>query len=282
MLIAVAVLGVMSMAFASMVTGIQKDLRTANRKIDAMETRSVISKYLSNLPLCGCLMDAYSLPFSESLPAPSTSISMITSTCPTGTILAAENQVVPGTSTNLEIASMKITDIKSLGIPDRFRGKVKVDFKSEAQSLQLKGFELEIQFRTDPATPPTAKKVSQCDFVASATSSGGGDAIEALCPPGQFMIGFESGVAKCSAVAVAGKFSNNNSALPFSITSPGPGCSGHGCMTADYGPCYGHGCLTNGNYCEGDGCKSCGPSPSCSGAGCTSGDASCAGWFSSI
>lgn len=83
--------------------------------------------------------------------------------------------------------------------------------------------------------------------------------------------------------------------LPFSPSSPGPGCKGMGCAASDFGPCEGVSCTTNGGQCTGVACRTgvvtglvvydgtnmytpANPGPGCSGMGCHASDyGPCAG-----
>lgn len=82
--------------------------------------------------------------------------------------------------------------------------------------------------------------------------------VNGRCPAGSFVTGINpiNSNVECSA-------SNGASVPPQGI-----GCTGGGCVATDGGPCYGDGCLTNGSYCNGKGCVATGPGASCDGAGC--------------
>lgn len=116
----------------------------------------------------------------------------------------------------------------------------------------------------------SVRKITDCVSVADSTGLAG------LCPSGQFLTGVKNGVIQCSAVQIGTNLSNTSSS--YTISNPGPGCTGNYCRTADFGSCTGTYCITNGNSCLGDNCAACGPAASCVGTGCCTGSA-CTGCF---
>lgn len=264
-LIAVSVMSLIGMAFMSLMDQMHKELKWANRKVEALEFRMMVARSLSDLSLCSCQLNKHGSRFNSLVPKPQMAVSKFQSSClDNSSVLFAANEALPGSSTQLEIQSLKIIDIESLGSPNLFRGRFQVEYKSDPKSIQMRGFEIDLRFRTDAMSPDTDKKIVQCESSSSSTSLASNSL--GTCPTGQFMTGIQDGSVQCSAVAVGGSVSNGNG--EFSPTNPGPGCKGIGCVTADYGVCDGIGCATNGNFCKGKGCLSCGPSPACEGDLC--------------
>lgn len=283
MLVAVAILGIVTAGFTSMTQYMRKELQFANRKVEAIELRRTTSAYLSDLNLCACQLNANGGTF-DATAAPGTAempVTKIQTACdPTAGTLISENSLIPGTSTGLSIENMKVHAIEPGGGADRFRGRFSVEFKDDAGAFRNRGFELEIQFLTDPSTPDTAKKVVGCEYIASIGEGpgygtpGSPGGLTFMCPDGQYMLGMINGEAICSAIVVDGTVSNDDPDVN-NVDNPGPGCRGTGCLTGDYGVCRGTGCITNGNRCVGTGCVACGPNPSCSGTSCNTNFAKC-------
>ncbi len=275
MLVAIGILGIVISGFISMMSYMRRELQAANRKVEAIELRRTATTYMSDLPTCGCQLNLNGGTFDATLVAPAVpemNISKLQTGCaPTASSVLEENQTVPGSSANLAVESVKLQSIEATGSPNRYRGRLHIEFKSDSQTYSTRGFEFEIRFRTDPATPDTAKKVVACEFVGSSdgagAAGGAGGGITGNCPPGQYMMGIQNGMVRCSAVAVNGATSNSNSGS-WTLTTPGPGCEGTSCITGDYGVCEGTSCVTNGNYCNGVDCAACGPTPACDGTSC--------------
>lgn len=272
-LISLAIISFITIAFFTMMDFVRKDIKTANRKVDALELRTTAARSLGDLPTCACQLNAYGGTFDSTTTDPEFPIDRVKATCdPTAATLLATNEVIPGSTGNLEIGSIKMIGIQPMGVTDRFRGRFHVEFKSDNYSHPMKGFEIEVRFRTDPASPADAKKLVQCDFVGTAGSggaaAGGGGGVTGVCPRGQYVSAIQNGAVSCSGVSVGGMTSNTRSG--YSLATPGPGCDGTDCVTGDFGPCQGTSCVTNGNFCDGTDCVACGPAPSCAGTGCNS------------
>lgn len=276
-LISVSILGIVGMGFMSMMEYMRKEIQSANRKVDLIELRRVTSNYMADLTNCGCQLNLNggTIDTTVSSPAtPETTISQIQTGCAVGsTPVMISNHLVPGSSANLAVDTIKLQSIQSMGAANRYRGKFRVEFKNDSTAYPMKGFELEVRFRTDPLTPDNAKKVATCDFVGSSDGggggAGGGTGITGTCPEGQYVKAIQNGIVKCSAVAVGGGVSNSGGGA-WSAGAPGPGCDGDYCITGDFGPCVGDYCVTNGSYCNGYYCAACGVAPACDGDYCNS------------
>jgi hypothetical protein len=270
-LVAVGLLCVIGLGIAAVLENMHKELRWANSKFEQLEHKGVFTNAMSNLPNCSCLLKVAVSPFNSlALPA-DTSVSAINMDCSPGAPpLAVPGDDVPNSTTHLKIGDLRISKITNVS-PDRFRGKLHIDYKMDWTTRSMAPFELDILFRTDVASPASAKKLEACEFIG-VSSSTGTSILSGSCPPDQFVVGFANGGFACSAVAIAGTASNSSG---HTSSNPGPGCTGDYCKTGDFGPCVGNSCRTNGNSCQGDNCSSCGGG-SCTGQACCSGP-SCTG-----
>ncbi|MGZ6472950.1 MAG: type IV pilus modification PilV family protein [Bdellovibrio sp.] len=270
LLVTAAISTMIFLGFASMSNQMNKELKHSNQRADAFEFRNAVSGLLSNLPTCSCQLNQHLSLIDGTVSVAGAELSRLDSSCTsTATLFAAPDKPVIGSNNGLLIDRIQLKNIESLGAPDKYRGRLSFSYKKDNLLRAIPGFDIEIHFSTDPATPLSEKKVKTCDFVGL-FSGGAGGTISGSCPDGQFVNGISEGKVLCSGVAIAGNVSNAP-AVPTKII--GPGCSGPGCITADFGPCSGIGCVTNGYACSSLGCTACGEAASCLGGaiGCCAG-----------
>ncbi|MGZ3749077.1 MAG: type IV pilus modification PilV family protein [Pseudobdellovibrionaceae bacterium] len=264
-LVAAAISLMIFLGFASLSNQMNKELKHSKQRADALEFRSEVVGLLSNLPICTCQMNQNLSPLDMTSSNVSGDLAELKSSCnaTTSTLFAAPNQVIIGSNNRLMIDQMRLINIESLGAPDKFRGRLSFSYKKDNLLRLIPGFDIEIHFTTDPATPQSAKKVKSCDFVGGVNGNSGGT-IAGTCPAGQFVNGISGGTVLCSAVA-------GNVSSPPQMPAVGQGCTGAACITADFGPCKGDSCLTNGYKCSGNSCTACGKNSTCDSPACCAG-----------
>jgi prepilin-type N-terminal cleavage/methylation domain-containing protein len=260
LMVTLGILSIMGFAFTSIVINSNKEMKALEQKADALTLRANIEGTLSNLPVCTCnLVNNASVINVDALGTTFSDVGEIKSSCAVGaSTVVAGNAVAAGTQ--LEVDNIKIENIESLGVAENYKAKMNIRFKLNSNNIRaIKPITLNVHFKTDSTTPTTAKKITECSFVAG---SSGVAQISGSCPEGQYLRGFENGEMICSAVEVVvpagggAVASNDNSSTgkTYSLTNPGPGCRGDMCRTKDYGPCRGDMCRTNGASCTGDMC----------------------------
>jgi hypothetical protein len=266
-LVAAAISLMMFLGFASLSGQMSKEMKHSDQRADALEFRTAVTGLLADLQTCSCQLNLNLSDIDLTGPSPNASLSALKTSCkPTASLFAAPNQAITGSNSRLTIDQIRLIKIESLGVLNKYRGRLSFGYKSDNLLRAIPGFDVEVRFSTDPGSPASAKRVLSCDFVGGASGT-----VSGICPPGQFVTGISGGDVLCSGVAVAGSVSNK---LPgFTALTPGKGCSGMGCVTADFGPCSGMDCLTNGAFCSGLDCTACGPGATCSKVGCCAGPA---------
>ncbi|MCM2282467.1 MAG: prepilin-type N-terminal cleavage/methylation domain-containing protein [Bdellovibrionaceae bacterium] len=269
--VVMGIMTVLTLGFASYMSFVNTELRAAHQKMEFMELRTTLGRTLSDLSTCSCQLNLHASTFNGAAAMTSASVSKLNSSCdPAASVIIEDGQPVANSNTRLTVQAIAITDIRPLGVSNKYEGKFTVSLQNDGLVRGLRDIRIDVQFMTDPASPPGAKKIQSCVFVNGGMSGGSTLAtLSGSCPVGQFLTGFSSGVVQCSAVLVGGKISDSDPA--YTLTSPGDGCIGTSCRTADYGPCSGPSCTTNGLFCEGPNCAACAMGASCSGTTCCAG-----------
>lgn len=320
-LISLAIISIVSLAFAGLFGQMNREMRATNEKNDANEFFAKTATILSHLPVCDCQLSANSTPFDSTAAQPISNISKVLSSCePTAELLMASNTLIPSSRTTLSVDQIQITNIESLGSPDLYRGILKVTYKSDTLVRALKGFEYELRFETNPLSPATQKQLTRCVAISGITASPTPTNISGSCPSGEYLSGISNGVIQCTPLppptltsftcpaneyltgvvngtpqcsalkmksCPPGQFmvGHNSGNLdctrapnptptptsPWSLGNPGPGCSSNNCISEDFGPCTGNNCLTNGLSCKGASCSACAVGAVCTGALCCTG-----------
>lgn len=295
-LIAIGVMAIFAMGFASYISYMSKELRYTSQKMESMETRSSLGRLLSDLPTCSCQLSLHASPFDTTATNPTLAVAQIQTGCdPSSPVFIRAGEMIANSGTQLAISALQIQEIESMGVSDRYRGRLVAAFDPNSLVRGMRPIDLEIHFSTDPASPATAKTITTCDFVAGGggppLASGSptpsptpGPSMTSTCPAGEYVVGISAGTLQCAPVVASGGSSGSSSgpgpiATPVStpsgpsLSSPGPGCTGHYCITYDFGRCSGIGCRTNGATCTGDGCTACAVGAICNAPGCCAGPA---------
>ncbi len=242
MLVLIGLLSIIALISASLINNLNRELKAVEQRADSLNLRGTLEVTLASLPICSCLMSSFAAPFDPT--ATSTAVSEIKSSCAAGasTIIKA-GQLVDGTQ--LTVNQIALENIEQLG-PDLYKGQIKVNYlKTDMNIRQIKPITMGVQFKTGSGSNP--KIIVACFGVGV---SSGFNEFTGSCPSGQFLQGFNNGVMLCAPVASGGP------ATPvYTLTNPGPGCSGNACVTYDYGPCIGNSCHTNGQTCSGNACS---------------------------
>lgn len=269
-LIATGLISIIMFALTGFVSQQHKEIRLISQRFD----RDSFSRYVAtklgenNLTLCNCHFLGQT--FDSSDLSASTSIASIKNICGASTDLVTSGTQVGMSDNNLVVSNNGISIGNFSEISTNFyRSSLKIAVEDPiGNSVALKPSEVAIEFNT---TGPNGgvKTITSCSNVI-----GGGTniTITGQCALGEYVIGIQNNSVVCAPVGAL------NPALTgsYGLSNRGPGCTGTGCVAADYGPCIGAGCITNGIYCSGTGCKACAAGASCNGTGCCSGT-SCTG-----
>jgi hypothetical protein len=173
-LVAAAISLMVFLGFASMSSQMNKEIKHSGQRADALEFRSSVGGLLSDLSVCSCQLNQSLASIDTTVLTPTAGLATLKTSCdPAATTFAAPNQTVLGSSSRLTINQMQLIDIENLGVADRYRGRLSFDYKSDNLIRAIAGFDLEVRFTTDPASPPTAKKLVSCDFVGAAVGGVG-------------------------------------------------------------------------------------------------------------
>lgn len=202
-IVTLAILSVVSLAFAGLFSQFNREMRFTNQKNDANDIRTKTATILSYLPVCDCQLSANTSPFNANLPSATATISKVMTSCEsTAELLIEENKPVPTSRTMLTVDQIQISNIESLGSPDLYRGVLKVTYKTDNLVRALRGFELELRFETDPSSPLNQKRLTKCLAVggvtASPTASPSPSGITGSCPTGEYLSGVSNGVIQCT------------------------------------------------------------------------------------
>ncbi len=184
LLVVLSILGIMSMALATLLSNQSKQQTIVMQKSEIIDLKQTIQNSMSNLLNCACLMNPtnnksneYPLSFdSTALPA-SIQLKYLYSACDATTKkptfpLAQENTFLPGTQTHLKISKILLSNIQKTGGINEFQGDFEVQF--DASSTAGVRRPLTVTQRFIAEGPANAMTVKSCNISGSTMIATGG------------------------------------------------------------------------------------------------------------
>lgn len=184
-LIGGAIISILALGFASFVstsTSMQKRLEQKN---EAFDLRQQLQATLANVATCSCQLTDLTFDSANSkLP-----LNLVRPACGVAQALAQAGQLLPGTSTGLTVSNVSVANLRPAGAGE-YLGELTVAFTSGSMVSALKPVITTLRLAVDPASPPSAVKITGCvDPAASELQTA--LASVGTCEPGEVLTGFD-------------------------------------------------------------------------------------------
>ncbi|UOF02899.1 type IV pilus modification PilV family protein [Bdellovibrio reynosensis] len=170
-LIGVAIIMIIALAFASLTTTMMKEMKGLTQKADAAELRNSMILALSNSNVCSWQLQGRTIRTTgvTSTNASSTTITLQNLYAGLNTnsfVIAQTGGSVSVSQSSLRVASIILRDIFSTGTPNEFIGTFHVSFDESTLVRSIKNATTQVVFIVNPSDPPNARRIVGC------TSSG--------------------------------------------------------------------------------------------------------------
>ncbi len=167
-LIAVAILSVISLGVAGTMSRMHSQLRGISQKQEVVELKNLMTQQLAKTGVCSWqLKDKVidvSMATSEASPSP-TSLNLgelYMGQDATSALLAKAGQIIPESQSGVKVASVFFRNIYATGNPNEYKGIFQINFDPNSVSVPVKPLQVQQIFWTDPADPANAKKIQTC------------------------------------------------------------------------------------------------------------------------
>lgn len=184
-LIAIGLVGILSVALASVLADYSRNSRAMTQKMEAMDLKNMLQMSFINADNCTCQFSALvnttkasQLIFDSTLAAGKARMNLdeVRTSCGVGAmVLAKNNEILPGSQTNLRVSSIGIEGISPTGNADEYIGYVTVSFDQSTLARSLAPVRFPQKFFAVSTSPATAKTIETCNPVKT---GGGGSAGE--------------------------------------------------------------------------------------------------------
>jgi type II secretory pathway pseudopilin PulG len=163
-LISLALLGIVSSTFLSVIFNQQKQLRLINQKQEIADLKSYLQSTFTNSDSCTCSLrptdpnNPGSLVFDSTITDGSQTMTIpkLLEGCAVGAnSLATSGDFVPGTQTQLKINDIKMVKIQPGGNPLEWFGYIQISFDPSSTVASLKPLQIKQRFTIDTIAPST-------------------------------------------------------------------------------------------------------------------------------
>jgi len=171
MLVAVGILSVLGLAFATFVTSNTKNLKFIEQKADSLEFRNYLILSLQNSSICTCQLNPTlttddsndaNLEFNSEIVDGSQVINirrLRTGCAATDPLLANEGQTFPS---GLKLEKIELRNLLPTGVTNEWQGDIVISWNESSVSSALKPISYRQKFLIDPTSPSTNRIVSMC------------------------------------------------------------------------------------------------------------------------
>jgi prepilin-type N-terminal cleavage/methylation domain-containing protein len=181
-LVAVAILAVISMGMAGSLSHMHNQLRGISQKQEILELKNIMTQQMSKANVCTWqLKDKIinvAMATSEASPSPTTldlgEIYMGQDT--SSALLVKKGDPIPQSQSGVKVESVYFKNIYATGNPNEYKGIFQINFDSASLSVPVKPLQVQQIFLTDAADPNNAKKIQMC--------KGGTGNVKAECATG--------------------------------------------------------------------------------------------------
>ncbi len=181
-LIVSAIMGVVLLAFTTAYTQVQKTQKMISQKLEIADLKGMMMKVIMNSAQCDWQVQG---PAATPFTLNTTQIDAVIGTPPdflnlpglylgtdnTSQPLALPNQLLTGTTTQLRVQNVRITDIVST-TGNVYRGVLEVSFLPASMPISLNPARAEMLFSVNDTDPPNARRITACN----GSPGGGGGA----------------------------------------------------------------------------------------------------------
>lgn len=184
-LIAIALVGIVSAAIASILNDFSKSSRAMAQKLESMDLKNALQMTFINTDNCTCQFSALvntakasQLVFNSTPAAGGGRMGLddIKSSCVgSAMVLARKNALLPGTQTKLKVADIAIEDITATGNADEYLGYITVTFDQTSLVRSLAPIRFPQKFFTVPTSPAVAKTIETCNPTKPSGSGSAGE-----------------------------------------------------------------------------------------------------------
>ncbi len=162
-MIAVGIVGIITLAVASLITTMSQEQRRLREQLARMELTNFITQVMSRPTACKATLtspsqlsfDSTSLPANGDIPSGSIAFS------PGNPAISNGDRASPIAPT-LIVQALNLVDIVNAGSADTWTGELQVSFDQSKLAMPLADAKIRITFQTDPTSPPNNKLVSEC------------------------------------------------------------------------------------------------------------------------
>jgi type II secretory pathway pseudopilin PulG len=212
-LIAAAILGVITVAFAQMLQMQGAQIKTLQQKQELLDLKNVVLQAVAADTVCtwqllGKTMDVSAITTTTSNTAADINLGQLFyGNDPASALIAQAGAPLPQSKTGISVDTVKFNNVIATGLPDQYRGTLAISFMRTNMAVPLRPVEVQRVVTVNPADPVNAKRILQCGAVApppvlkqvgchwvtwgsnGQTGFGAPGISEGYCPVGEYVAG---------------------------------------------------------------------------------------------
>lgn len=167
LMIATAIIGVITMAFLTITSRNQRDMKGLFQKSEILEFKNLLLQRLGDPQICTWqirdqVIDVSATTSTNPSPTQLQLQQLYVGLNTSSPLLASRGQRLPASNSNLNIRNMVFKNILSTGRAGEFQGTLEVEFDPDTLALPQKPLQVQQFIQVRPEDPSSAKRISQC------------------------------------------------------------------------------------------------------------------------